>query len=50
VSFDCEFEQVVHRSLEEKGLLSNVPFVFYLGNESPNIGFPLLDCCLVASS
>ena len=21
----------------------------YFGNESPNIGFPLLDCCLVAS-
>ena len=22
----------------------------YFGNESPNIGFPLLDCCPVASS
>jgi hypothetical protein len=21
----------------------------YFGNESPNIGFPLLDCCLVTS-
>jgi hypothetical protein len=27
-----------------------VPLVFYFGNESPNIGFPLLDCCWVASS
>ena len=22
----------------------------YLGNDSPNIGFPLLDCCSVVSS
>lgn len=33
MSFDCEFEQVVHRNLEspEKGLLSDVPLVFTSG-------------------
>jgi hypothetical protein len=24
--------------------------IVYFGNESPNIGFPLFDCCSVASS
>ena len=53
MSFDCEFEQVVHRNLgnaEKEESCRVRPARVYFGNKVPNIGFPLLDCCSVASS
>jgi hypothetical protein len=45
MSFDREFKQVVHKHLAVQGKGCWVTFArVYFGNESPNIGFPLLDC------